>query len=226
MVAKKGRGSGLLPYPDKIEEFLAATVPAMPTALSIKLRLGRKNADEIFRLLPILNRYPLEELVIHPRTGIQMYEGDIDLDTFEKCLTLSKHPITYNGDITTLNDFNQLSKRFTGIKSWMIGRGVITNPFLPAIIKTGCDPFENKIETMHRFHDDLYSGYLEIFQGPSHLVQRMKGFWKYFALSFEDSRKIQKKIFKAKTGRQYESVVKHFFESEAQWRLTPVKRLG
>ena len=226
MVAKKGRGSGLLPFPDKIEAFLSAIIPAIPCALSIKLRLGRNNAAEIFRLLPILNRYPLAELIVHPRTGVQMYEGDIDLDSFEKCLSLSKHPVTYNGDITTLDDFIQLSDRFTGIKSWMIGRGVITNPFLPAVIKSGKDPFENKIETLHCFHDDLYGGYLDIFQGPSHLVERMKGFWKYFALSFEDSRKIQKKIFKTKTAHQYESVVKHFFESEAQWRLTPMKYIG
>ncbi len=226
MVAKKGRGSGLLPYPDKIEEFLAAVIPAIPNALSIKLRLGRKNADEIFRLLPILNRYPLQELVIHPRTGIQMYTGDIDLDTFEKCLGLSEHPVTYNGDITTMDDFLQLSERFAGVKSWMIGRGVIADPFLPEVIKTGRDRFDDKIKRMHRFHDDLYGGYSEIFQGPSHLVERMKGFWKYFALSFKDSRNIQKKIFKAKTARRYESVVKHFFESEARWSSTPGKFRG
>ncbi len=223
MVAKKGRGSGLLPYPDKIEEFLAAAIPAIPNALSIKLRLGRKNTDEIFRLLPILNRYPLQELVIHPRTGVQMYEGNIDLDVFERCLTLSAHPVVYNGDITTLDDFTSLSKRFPNVKKWMIGRGVIANPFLPTVIKTGRDRFEDKIKIMHRFHDDLYGGYREIFQGPSHLVERMKGFWKYFALSFENSRKIQKKIFKTKTAHQYESVVTHFFESEARWRSTPEK---
>lgn len=223
MVAKKGRGSGLLPYPDKIEEFLAAVVPAIPNTLSIKLRLGRKNAKEIFRLLPVLNSYPLQELVIHPRTGIQMYTGDIDLDTFEKSLALSEHPVTYNGDITTLDDFLKLSERFTGVNSWMIGRGVIADPFLPAVIKTGKDRFEDKIKIMHRFHDDLYAGYREIFQGPSHLVARMKGLWKYFALCFEESRNIQKKIFKAKTAHRYESVVAHFFESEARWRSTPGK---
>ena len=217
MVAKKGRGSGMLPYPDKIEEFLAATVPAIPNALSIKLRLGRKDAGEIFRLLPVLNRYPLQELVIHPRTGIQMYTGDIDLDSFEKCLALSEHPVTYNGDITTMDDFMYLSERFAGVKSWMIGRGVIADPFLPAVIKTGKDEFKNRIETMHRFHDDLYGGYREIFHGPSHLVERMKGFWKYFALCFVNSRKIQKKIFRVKTARRYKSVVRHFFESEARW---------
>ena len=108
----------------------------------------------------------------------------------------------------------------------MIGRGVIADPFLPEVIKTGRDRFDDKIKRMHRFHDDLYGGYSEIFQGPSHLVERMKGFWKYFALSFKDSRNIQKKIFKAKTARRYESVVKHFFESEARWSSTPGKFRG
>ncbi len=62
MVAKKQRGSGLLPYPDKIDNFLEKTVPAIPNQLSIKIRLGRKTPDELVKLLPIFNRYPLQEI--------------------------------------------------------------------------------------------------------------------------------------------------------------------
>jgi len=64
MVAKKKRGSGLLPYPQKIEAFLEATIPAIPNRLSIKARLGRKKTDEILTLLQIFNRYPLDEVII------------------------------------------------------------------------------------------------------------------------------------------------------------------
>ena len=42
MVAKKQRGSGLLPYPQKIEAFLEATISAIPNRLSIKARLGNR----------------------------------------------------------------------------------------------------------------------------------------------------------------------------------------
>jgi tRNA-dihydrouridine synthase len=52
-VANKHRGSGLLPFPDKIREFLDAVVPSMQGRLSIKTRLGREHSNEILALLPI-----------------------------------------------------------------------------------------------------------------------------------------------------------------------------
>ena len=81
MVAKKKRGSGLLPYPENIDAFLEKTVSSIPNRLSIKTRLGRRHINEIFKLMPIFNQYPLEEIIIHPRTGKQMYDGKTDLDT-------------------------------------------------------------------------------------------------------------------------------------------------
>jgi tRNA-dihydrouridine synthase B len=54
------------------------------------------SADGIFRLLPILNQYPMDAAIIHPRTGIQQYEGEIDLSAFEQCLSVLKHPVVYN----------------------------------------------------------------------------------------------------------------------------------
>ncbi|MEX1327452.1 MAG: tRNA-dihydrouridine synthase family protein, partial [Desulfobacterales bacterium] len=137
MVAKKHRGSGLLPYPERIDAFLEKTVSSIPNRLSIKTRLGRRTINDIFKLMPIFNRYPLKEIIIHPRTGIQMYVGKTDLDTFERCLAQSVHRIIYNGDITDLKTFQDVFGRFEDIDGWMIGRGAVTNPFLPAIIKAG-----------------------------------------------------------------------------------------
>ncbi|MDM8539413.1 tRNA-dihydrouridine synthase family protein, partial [Desulfobacterales bacterium HSG17] len=137
MVAKKGRGSGMLPHPEIIESFLEKVITAIPNNLSIKTRLGRNNADEIFDLMPVFNRYPLTELIIHPRTGIQMYEGLTDLNTFEKCVEMSNHPVVYNGDIVDIQRYQKLCSRFKTINRWMIGRGALMNPFLPDTIKAG-----------------------------------------------------------------------------------------
>jgi len=177
MVAKKKRGSGLLPHPDKIENFLAKTVPAIPNRLTIKTRLGRRDSEEIIQLMPIFNRYPLQEIIIHPRTGKQMYDGEPDLDAFEKCIEMTHHRIVYNGDITDLKSFQNLSARFNTIKTWMIGRGAIINPFLPAILKSGKDDFTDRVETFRSFYQELFDEYQRVFSGPGHLLERMKGFW-------------------------------------------------
>ncbi len=217
MVAKKQRGSGLLPYPEKIEAFLEKTMAAIPNRLSIKTRLGRKKADEILKLMPIFNRYPLREIIIHPRTGKQMYTGAPDLETFQKCLALSQHPVVYNGDITSPAVFKALGTRFPDVRRWMIGRAAVANPFLPAILKAGRDDFTNKVEVFKRFYDDLFDQYRQVFSGPGHLLDRMKGFWTYFSQSFENGRSIRKKIQRTYKLQRYQEIVQRFFEQEAVW---------
>jgi len=52
MVAKKERGSGLLPYPEKIVTLLEKIMPRLKIELSIKTRLGYYQTQEILTLLP------------------------------------------------------------------------------------------------------------------------------------------------------------------------------
>jgi tRNA-dihydrouridine synthase len=217
MVAKKQRGSGLLPHPQKIEAFLEATLPAISNRLSVKVRLGRKKTDEILTLLPIFNQYPLDEVIVHPRTGKQMYDGEPDLDMFEKCLEACAHTTVYNGDINDLATFKVFSQRFKTVDRWMIGRGALINPFLPAAIKSGQDSATDKVEVFRAFYDELFEQYRQAFRGPGHLMDRMKGFWTYFSQSFKDGHKIKKKIHRAPKLDRYLKIVERFFEEEAEW---------
>ena len=217
MVTRKKRGSGLLPHPEMIHEFLGEVIPKIKGNLSIKTRLGLKSRDEIFKLIPIFNQFPIKEIIIHPRTGAQRYEGNTDLDAFDQCLSLIDHPIVYNGDIKCADDFKKLSEKFDRINRWMIGRWSIVNPFLPSIIKTGKRDVENRIKKMKCFHDELFDRYQAVLSGPSHLLNRMKGLWRYFSLPFKDCRNTHKKIKKSRHPDQYISIVDRFFESEAMW---------
>jgi len=223
-VANKQRGSGLLPFPDKIREFLDTVIPAMRGQLTIKTRLGREHRDEIFSLLPVFNDYPLGDITIHPRTGRQMYTGTPDLDTFEACLKLTRHPVVYNGDIRTAADFNRLAERFSTpgeckISRWMIGRWALVDPFLPGVIKAGKDPLtgQEKIEKLKAFHDDLFEQYSRTLYGPSHITDRMKGLMVYFLTAFQNPHNALKKIKKTRTPEQYMAEVNHFFDSDARW---------
>jgi tRNA-dihydrouridine synthase B len=215
MVASKKRGAGLLPHTDRIDTFLEDALSVMKGRLSLKLRLGWQTHAEIFRLLPVLNCYPLKEVIIHPRTGRQAYEGGVDLDAFEECLPLIKHPVVYNGDIRTLEDFQQASRRFADVGRWMIGRGFLADPFLPDIIKTGQDRIEGKLQTLQQFHEALFHAYAGRLKGPSHLLKKMKGVWRYLALSFEPFDRTLKKMKKTTRPEQYLDLVNRFFETEA-----------
>ena len=215
-VTGKKRGAGMLPHTDLIRTFLDDVYSGIKGTISVKLRLGWTSSDDIFRLLPILNQYPLEAVIIHPRTGIQQYEGEIDLGAFEQCLSILKHPVVYNGDLRTYGDFMRLSRRFESISQWMIGRGCLADPFLPTVIRTGDTEVPDKIQTVKRFHDDLFEKYSRILYGPSHLLNRMKGIWRYLSYSLKDCEKFTKKINKTQRPDQYVDLVNLFFETEAQ----------
>ena len=212
MVVKKGRGAGLLCYPARVESFLEKTMPAIKPKLSIKLRIGLKYPDEVLQLIPIFNRFELAELIIHPRTGEQMYEGEVDLDIFEQCLGLSKHRVVYNGDIDSFEKLEMLSKRFGSVKRWMIGRGLIGNPFLAEKIKFHTEKsYHEKIKIIRAFHDNLFDEYSKILSGPSHITNKMKEIWTYMGSFFENGEKIRKKINKTHHRDNYVDIVNKVF---------------
>jgi len=213
MVVKKGRGAGLLCHPDKIESFLEKTISDLKPKLSIKLRIGLKYPDEVLHLIPIFNKFQLEELIIHPRTGEQMYEGEVDLDMFTQCLNVSKHRVVYNGDIDSVRKYEKVSKRFGSVDRWMIGRGLLENPFLAEEIKFNTKKsYDEKIKIVRAFHDQLFAQYLEILSGPSHIVNKMKELWTYMGGFFENRKIIQKKIWKTHHRDNYINVVNKIFD--------------
>lgn len=213
-VAKKKRGSGLLPYPEKICQVLDTILPElekMGCTLSIKMRLGYHEKKESLTLLPRLNNYPLQEIIIHPRLGKQLYRGTTDVEGFEKCLELSNHTLIYNGDIINDKVFFSLQKRFPAIQSWMIGRGILANPFLAEEIKKVNENRDDKKQRLYNYHQDLFHRYSEQLSGPGHLLGRMKQLWNYLIASFPEKQKRLKKILKSTTVEKYRAAVEDLF---------------
>ncbi len=216
MVAKRGMGSGLLSMPEKIDLILNRVSSETDIKVSVKMRLGYENPQEIFHVLPVLEKYPLANITIHPRIGKQLYKGEVDLKTFEECLALSSHKIFYNGDITSVQSFREIKERFPAINNWMIGRGLIADPFLPAMIKADNPVYpENRFEVFNAFHDTLFSSYQEGLSGPGHLLIKMYSFWEFFIQSFPGTPKGLKKIKKARNINAYSEAVKQIIYNEA-----------
>jgi tRNA-dihydrouridine synthase len=215
MVARKKRGSGLLPFPEEIVGLLTKVLPELEVEVSIKTRLGFHDHAETRALLPELNRFPLKEIIIHTRLGKQLYKGTTDPEGFEICRRLSRHPLTYNGDINDVATFRSLAARFPTVNRWMIGRGALGNPFLAEEIK-GSPPQSAGQRTMrlYNFHDDLFNRYTERLSGPSHLLGRMKHLWLYLIGSFPAKKKLLKKILKSTSPAGYRAVVEQLFDEE------------
>jgi len=214
LVVKKGRGAGMLCYPDRVESFLDKIMPAIKQKLSIKLRLGLKYPDEVLELVPIFNRFPITELIIHPRTAGQMYDGEVDLNMFGQCLGLLKHSVVYNGDIDSVEKLEMFKSRFGDVDRWMLGRGLIANPFLAEKIRFNTKkPYDEKIKIMKAFHDNLFDEYSKVLSGPSHITCKMKEIWTYMAGFFENGGKIRKRIWKTHHRDNYLDVVNKVFDN-------------
>ncbi|NOR28214.1 MAG: tRNA-dihydrouridine synthase family protein [Lutibacter sp.] len=215
MVTKCGMGSGLISQPEKINSILKKVHAESDIVVSMKMRLGYENSDEILKTLPILDTYPIKNIAIHARIGKQLYKGGVDLNAFQKCIDNTNHTLYYNGDITSVAKFNEMQQRFPSINHWMIGRGLISDPFLPSMIKNNTSNYPaNKIELFKAFHDTLYEGYSESLSGASHLLLKMYHLWEYFSTLFSNPRKALKKIKKAKNIRAYETAVNEILNAE------------
>lgn len=215
MVTKCGMGSGLISQPEKINNILYKVQQESDIIVSMKMRLGYENTDEILRTLPILDNYPIKNIAIHARFGKQLYKGGVDLNAFQKCVDSTKHKLYYNGDITSVAIFKEMQYRFPSIDHWMIGRGLIANPFLPNMIKNNTSNFpDNKIELFRNFHDALFESYSESLSGATHLLLKMYHLWTYFATLFLNPKKSLKKIKKANNLRNYQIAVKEILDAE------------
>jgi tRNA-dihydrouridine synthase B len=213
MVTNKGMGAGLLPYPDKIKSILTEYLPDLSCAVSVKLRSGLASSDEIFEIIHVLNEFPLKEVILHPRNAKQLYRGSPDHEIFSRTAELSKHPLVYNGDIFTPDDFIQLNHLFRNTDSWMIGRGILMDPFLPLKIKHSSLPDKKgKSDLLLQFHDRIFDGYSRLLSGNSHLLTRMTKFWSYFCYSFPEPAKAYKRVKKAGTIAKYEAALKENFQ--------------
>ena len=140
VVAKK-RGAGFLSVPDELDEFFAQIyenelLADKKVKLSVKTRLGMEEPEEFDQLLDIYNRYPFEELILHPRVQKDYYKNKPRLEYFEKALEKSTNPVCYNGDLFTIADYRRFKERFPSADRVMIGRGFIGNPALIEQIAT------------------------------------------------------------------------------------------
>ncbi len=214
MVAKCGMGSGLISNTSQIEHILKRVHTETDIIVSMKMRMGYENPTEILDVFPILEQYPIKNIAIHARIGKQLYKGGVDLDSFQKCLDTSKQKIYYNGDITSVEKFRMMQERFPSIDHWMIGRGLIADPFLPSMIKNNTTEYpKNKLEIFEAFHDTIYQEYDAYLSGPTPIRMKMLGFWEYFSASFSNPQKTFKKIKKAGNSKNYEAAVKEIFKN-------------
>ncbi|MDD3225726.1 MAG: tRNA-dihydrouridine synthase family protein [Clostridium sp.] len=210
-VVSKNRGSGFLAKREELDIFLDEIFKMDDMKISIKTRIGKDNPEEFYELIKIFNKYPLAELIIHPRTQKDFYKNKPNLQVFKDGLALSTNSVCYNGNIFTNNDYNKIVTTFPNLEKVMFGRGVIANPGLVDSIKNNTT-IDKKV--LKDFHDEILNGYIEVYDENRNAIRRMKELWGYMIYIFSDNKKYAKKIKKAQELNDYNAAVSSLFAEQ------------
>ena len=209
-VTTKGKGSGFLEFPNQMEEFFDRYFKACDVKLSIKTRIGYYEAEEAQRLLNLYERFPFEEIIIHPRLGSQMYKGTPNYEVFEEYLGRTKHSLCYNGDINDSTTLNMLNDKWENCDKFMLGRGLIARPGMLQMKdeqQYSATLSESEWTRFIGFHDELVDGYYAYMCEDRNTLFKLKELWTWWAVMFPGQEKILKKIKKANTLLEYKQLV-------------------
>ena len=193
-IALHRKGSGMLAYPDLVEELFRALAAVEGVEYSVKMRIGWDSNDQWRDILPLMELIKPCHIAVHPRTGKQQYKGELDMEQFEALMEASSWPVVYNGGLHTVEDIDEINRRYPGLAAVMVGSGLAANPgmFCP----------DAKPDDYRRFHDLLVDGYTDLLNGgEAQLVRHLQDIWQTFLP--DTDHKLFKAIRKSRTLDQY-----------------------
>ncbi|MCI8431254.1 MAG: tRNA-dihydrouridine synthase family protein [Lachnospiraceae bacterium] len=201
-VVSRHKGSGFLAFPEELDRFLEEIFSALDVKLSVKTRVGKDSPEEFGRLLSVYNKYPLEELIVHPRIQADYYKGAPRMECYEEARKRSRNPLCYNGDLFTQSCIRRFCGNYPKEERLMIGRGLILNP---GLIHGGTK------EQLWEFHGRLVDGYLGRGLSETSVLFKMKELWFYQIHLFADTKKYEKQIRKVQSFPEYQKIVEELF---------------
>ena len=134
-VNRNDGGATLLRYPHRVREIVRAVRDAVPpdVPVSAKLRLGWDKIEDIYENAAMAAEGGASWLTIHGRTRVAGYAPPAYWNPIGQVREQVNIPVVANGDIWTLEDFRRCREE-TGCRHFMLGRGAMANPLLPAQI--------------------------------------------------------------------------------------------
>lgn len=175
-VVPKGKGAGFLAWPDRLAAFLDEIFSASALPISIKTRLGLRAPEEFDQIMTLYRCYPLRELIVHPRTAQQMYQGELYPVYVQACLTQFSCPVCFNGELRQCAQLEALASSPLPPEAAMLGRGLVAEPALALQYRGGSVPPGTKTE----FFRALSQAYLEQFGNARNTLMRMKSICSYW----------------------------------------------
>ncbi|MGN7409091.1 MULTISPECIES: tRNA dihydrouridine synthase [unclassified Sporosarcina] len=208
-VASKGRGSGLINYPDNAADIIqAAKAGGLP--VSVKTRLGYTDVEEWRGWLTHILEQDIANLSIHLRTRKEMsnFEAHWELIPEIKKLRDEIAPdtlLTINGDILDRQMGLELVEKY-GVDGVMIGRGIFKNPF--AFEKEPREHSSKELMDLLRLQLDLHDKYSkEIEELPFKPLRR---FFKIYVKGIRGAGELRNQLMYTETTDEVRALLDEF----------------
>lgn len=192
-VVKKSRGAGALKDLEALDRFLDSAFSNSDIKISVKTRTGFDSHHEFEKIMEVYNKYPISELIVHPRIREEYYKGVPNQESFDKAYLASKADLCYNGDVWTKADFDKITEKYPKITGVMLGRGAVKNPALFREISSG---EKLKTKELVDFSEVLKEKYMILLKSEHYTFLRLKELWMLMMLNFEQEKKFVKTIKK------------------------------
>ncbi|MDT8334869.1 MAG: tRNA-dihydrouridine synthase family protein [Desulfurivibrionaceae bacterium] len=169
-------GGALLKNPVDLDRRLTLLRQCAPGSLSVKVRSGYDDPEQIFSLLAIFEGAGVDFIVLHPRTVVQKYNGAADHDLTARVAAATVLPVIANGDVTTAGAGQRVLAE-TGASGLMIGRGAIRDPLLFERLRGRAAAQPARAERsaeLQYYIAELTARYRLIFQGDAQILNKLK----------------------------------------------------
>jgi tRNA-dihydrouridine synthase C len=130
-ILRRSGGAALLRTPCAITEIVSAVRKALPPIIpvSAKIRLGWDNPNDVDVIARAVEDGGANWITIHARTKQERYQPGVHWDAVARVKSRLSIPVVANGDLFTPEDVARCAAE-TGCSHFMIGRGILKDPFL------------------------------------------------------------------------------------------------
>ncbi len=213
-VTAKHKGAGFLLDLDDLAEFFETVFAALPRCapgmcLSVKTRIGYATPEEFEDILSLYNRYPIAELIVHPRLRQDFYRGSVRHSAYAMAEEKAAMPLCYNGDVFSATSYCALLQRFPRVTRVMLGRGAVADPTL--FLSLRGMPVTDKVVRLRELHDRILEENRRRMGDGKNLLCRMADIWNYQIYLFDRAEAVFRRIRHAATLPEYRAAVATLF---------------
>jgi len=213
-VVRQGGGSNLLRDLPLLGKILKAVRKAVKIPLTVKIRSGwDQGSINALEVLKIAEDCGVEALTIHGRTRNDLFSGKADWGIVAKVKESARIPIIGNGDVFAPPDAKRMFRE-TGVDGVMIGRGVLSNPWLirqcwdhlsgKAAVSAS---LEERVEFMTKFLQRV------ILEAPPPIaLGKIKKAGGYLSKGFPGSAQLRARMHSSHTIDEFFGVIRQHFE--------------